>query len=289
MTPTINDAPRNSSTSADDAQHQEVDARSPSLEGRPAILLSVWTALLVFFAVVAPILQEALNVSYDVFSFVMLAPAAASLIVLIRPRWFPWAWHSAPVRNVLLSSLIAAAAVLVFAFVLALALGRTPRFDGISVGASAAVFLLLQLFGVIGEEVGWRGVVQQTGEQLGKPAVVSAIAGFVFGATHLGYWSLGPLPVLTFALTAMFMSLTITTIFQGSFVQRMIPSVVVHLGVNLTIASLTTGEEATATTVFGLGAAIAMFIFAVVLIKIGRIWSESSAPNRRRLVRKASR
>jgi hypothetical protein len=59
--------------------------------------------------------------------------------------------------------------------------------------------------------------VQRVGEQFAGPVVVSAIAGFLFGATPLGYWSLGVMPLLTFAITAILMSLTITTTFTGSF------------------------------------------------------------------------
>lgn len=106
--------------------------------------------------------------------------------------------------------------------------------------------------------------MQRCGEQFAKPAVVSALAGFVFGATHLGYWSLGALPVLTFAVTAMLMSLTITTIFVGSFWQRMIPAVIVHLGVNLGIASLSASDQPLATTLTAVGAALVMLSLAVV-------------------------
>lgn len=277
MTPTINDEPHDSLMNTEEAPRRAAGSKAMRPRGRPVALLCVWAVLLGLFAAVAPLLQEALNVSYDLFSFVMLAPAAASLIVLVRPRWFPWSWRAASVGRVLLTALIAVAVVLVFALVLSLLLGRAPHFDGMSVGAPLAVYLLLQLLGVVGEELGWRGVVQQTGEQLGKPAVVSAIAGFVFGATHLGYWGLGLLPVFTFALIAMFMSLTITTIFRGSFVQRMVPAVIVHLGVNLTVASLTVGEEATATTVLALVAAVVMFVSAVVFVKIGWIRSACSS------------
>ena len=117
--------------------------------------------------------------------------------------------------------------------------------------------------GAFAEECGWRGVVQQTGEELARPAVVSAIAGFIFGATHLGYWGLGLVPVLIFALTTTFMSLTITTIFQGSLLQRLIPATIVHLGLNLIFATLDRGDNL-GTTITSLGAAIVMF--AVIFV-----------------------
>lgn len=94
--------------------------------------------------------------------------------------------------------------------------------------------------------------------------MVSAIAGFLFGVTHLGYWELGVLPVLTFTLTAMLMSLTITTIFIGSFWQRMVPALIVHLGLNLSITCLSDNSEPVATSLGALGAAAAMLLVAVV-------------------------
>ena len=107
-------------------------------------------------------------------------------------------------------------------------------------------------------------MVQGCGESFARPAVVSAIAGFLFGATHLGYWGLGVLSVLTFALTAMLMSLTITTIFTGSFWQRMLPAVIVHLGLNLSITSLSGTGEPVATSPGALGAAVAMVVVALL-------------------------
>lgn len=105
--------------------------------------------------------------------------------------------------------------------------------------------------------------MQRCGESFARPVVVSAIAGFVFGATHLGYWGLGVIPVLTFALTAMLMSLTITTIFIGSFWQRMIPAVIVHFGLNLSITSLSQDGQPVGTSLGALAAASAMLLLAI--------------------------
>lgn len=232
--------------------------------GRPAVVLILWGVLLGFFAGVAPVAQATFAVPFELLSLVMLAPAFACVVVVLRPKWMPVGWKVAVSREVFASAVVAGVAVVAFVSVLAMLTGRWPSWPPDTAGAPLVIFLVLQAFGALSEEIGWRGVVQRCGERFAKPAIVSAIAGFIFGATHLGYWSLGALPVLTFAITAMLMGLTITTIFVGSFWQRMIPAVIVHLGVNLGIASLSVSDQPLATTPTALGAALAMSLVAVI-------------------------
>lgn len=217
------------------------------------------------FATLAPMVQEAFGVPFELLSFVMLAPALACVVVVIRPAWLPRRWPRVEARSVALAAVLAAAAVVAFILVLVLSLatGRRPTFPAAPAGAPLALFLGLQALGALGEEVGWRGVVQCCGESFARPAMVSAIAGFLFGVTHLGYWSLGAVPVLTFALTAMCMSLTITTIFVGSFWQRMVPAVIVHLGINLGLPAVAASDEMLATRPVTLAAAVVMLAVAV--------------------------
>lgn len=245
---------------------ETISARSapPPRSGRPARVLVIWAATLLVLAGLAPAVQSALNVPYALLSLVMLAPALACTVVLVRPAWMPQPWPRAGVRAVLVASAVAALCVLVFLAVLALVAGARPRWPTDMGGAPWLLFLLAQGVGALSEEIGWRGVVQRCGESVARPAVVSAVAGFLFGATHLGYWGLGILPVLTFASTAMLMSLTITTLFVGSFWQRMIPAVIVHLGLNLTLTSLSTAEGSLGTSPAALAAAVAMVGVAVL-------------------------
>jgi membrane protease YdiL (CAAX protease family) len=194
----------------------------------------------------------------------MVAPALAALVVVIRPEWAPAWWPQVAATRAFVSTVIALVAVLGFIVTLAFLTGRSPSWPPADVGAPVAVFVAVQVFGTLCEELGWRGVVQRVGEQFARPVVVSAMAGFLFGATHLGYWSLGVMPLLTFAITAMLMSLTITTIFTGSLWQRMLPAVVVHLGMNLGMGAIADQGEPLATTPWALGAAIVMLGIAVI-------------------------
>lgn len=232
--------------------------------GRPFLLLVVWVVVLGACAILAPIAQSATGLPFEWLSLVMLAPAVASGVAVVFPRWFPGGWHRARGNAVLISALLALAAILVFFLVLSVATQRLPTPPSESIGLPFLAFLLLQAIGVLSEEIGWRGVVQRTGEQLARPTVVSAVAGFVFGVTHLGYWGLGPLPVLTFGVTATLMSVTITSIFRGSIWQRMVSAVIIHLGVNMAIASFSAPEESLATSPVALLAAAAMLAVTLV-------------------------
>lgn len=228
------------------------------------MVLILWVVLLGLFAGVAPLAQAVSAVPFELLSLVMLAPAMASVVVILRPQWMPVAWKAAVSQDVWISALVAGVAVVGFVGMLALLTGHWPSWPPDTVGAPLVVFLGLQAVGALSEEVGWRGVVQRCGEQFARPAVVSAIAGFTFGVTHLGYWSMGALPVLTFSVTAMLMSLTITTIFIGSFWQRMIPATIVHLGVNLGMGSLVISGQPLATTPIAVVAALTMLLVAVI-------------------------
>lgn len=232
---------------------------------RPGLVLAIWVALLALFAALAPIVQALLHVPFELLSLVMLAPALASLVAVVRPSWMPPWWDPRRASRVVMATVAACVAVIAFVVTLAAITGRMPSWDAPGVASPLWAFLPLQALGVLSEEVGWRGVVQRAGERFAPPVVVAAIAGFLFGATHLGYWSLGPVALLTFAVTATLMSLTIFTLFTGSLWQRMVPAVVVHLGVNLGIASLATAGEPLATTLPALAAAAAMLAAALAI------------------------
>lgn len=239
-------------------------ARGETKPGRPVLVLIVWAIALMVLAGLAPVAQATVGLPFELLSLVMLAPAFACAVVLIVPSWMPEPWKRVDGFSVLMAAMVSAVAVVVFFVVLALATGSKPSLPTGTGGTPLVLFLALQAIGALSEEIGWRGVVQRCGERFARPAVVSAIAGFLFGATHLGYWELGVLPVLTFAFTAMLMSLTITTIFTGSFWQRMIPAVIVHLGLNLSITCLVGGGEPIGTSLGALGAATAMLIVAAI-------------------------
>lgn len=73
-----------------------------------------------------------------------------------------------------------------------------------------------------------------------------------------------------FAATAMFMSLAITSIYEGNLWQRMVPAVVIHLGVNLTLVGLAQPNEPLATTTAALIAAAVMLVCILAITTVFR-------------------
>ena len=114
------------------------------LRGRPKLLLAVWTVLLAVFAALAPLVQDALNIPFDVFSVVMLAPLAASIIVWLRPSSFPWSWTGTSTRRLTQSTVFALIAVLIFIVI------NLPMLVGGSVTIAIAMGVLAPIFFGIG-------------------------------------------------------------------------------------------------------------------------------------------
>lgn len=123
-----------------------------------------------------------------------------------------------------------------FGAMLALA-GTTPSLPPTIAGLPLLLVLLIQFLAVLGEETGWRGFVQRTSERFARPWTVLIIAGILFGATHLGYWELGPLFVALFTASAVAMVITIGLLWRGSFWQRMIPAGLIHFAVNTALVA----------------------------------------------------
>lgn len=65
-------------------------ASSPTLDrpGRPAVVLILWVVLLGLFASIAPVAQASFAVPFELLSLVMLAPAFACVVVILRPEVF---------------------------------------------------------------------------------------------------------------------------------------------------------------------------------------------------------
>lgn len=237
-------------------------------------LFTAWFISMGLLVSAAVPLQISLNFPFDLFAFVALAPAIACSVVLVFRRWLPEVWQRVPVRQVLISSGLACISVVVGVALFALATGRAPQWNIPTAGAPLALFLCLQVLGAFTEEVGWRGLAQHCCEQHLHPAVTAAILGFVFGLLHFGFWPLGVLTALTFATTAMFLGLTITTIYSGSFWQRMIPATIVHFGVNMALVLFAPGDVSFATSPQILGVMVAILAVAVAgRMIVRRAWT----------------
>lgn len=207
--------------------------------GRPVALIVAFVVLVAVYASIAPVVQEAIGLSWDVLGLIMLGPALVALVLwLVVRRWFPADWSAARPGGVVASAAGAVAFVVVYALITARGLGVTPSLPPVIAGVPLVGVIALQALGALGEEIGWRGLMQAAGERLMSPLVTVLVMGFLFGVTHLGYWTAGPVFVGWFSLSTTLMSLGIFLIWRGSFWQRMLPATLIHLGVNLTGAAV---------------------------------------------------
>ncbi|WP_191089885.1 CPBP family glutamic-type intramembrane protease [Nesterenkonia ebinurensis] len=202
------------------------------------LVLIIWFASMVALAPAAEIAQQALGLSFELFALVTVVPTVAAAFLLFRPQWLPRPWPGTGAGSLVVSVVASLAGVIAFALTAALLFGRVPTLPNTMAGLPVVLFIAIQGIGVLTEEIGWRGVAQRCGETFIRPWVFSALAGFVFGVTHLGYWSLGVQTVITFSVATMLMSLSITSVFCGFFWQRMVPATITHLGFNITLNSL---------------------------------------------------
>lgn len=206
----------------------------PPLRGRPGLLLSCWFLLLALLATLAPVVQTALGVDWEVLALVMLAPGLAAAAA--AQGWAP----VAPAR-MLRPVLPALTFATTYLLVLVALTGRRPVLPTEVAGLPLLLVVGLQALGALGEELGWRGLVQQAGEQLARPVVVVTVAGATFGATHLGYWSLGPVFMAWFSLSSVLMCLAMALTWRGSLAQRLVPATLIHLAVNLSLLAVPVG------------------------------------------------
>lgn len=243
----------------------------PRTRPRPVALLTVWAVLLGLGAALAPVAQSALGVPYELLSLVMLAPALACVVALVRPHWRRTPWQPGPASHVLVSALLAVGVVGVAVVPLALLTGRYPSLPDPSViGAPLAVLVGLQAVGALGEELGWRGLAQRCGEEFAPPLVVAVLAGLLFGATHLGYWSYGLGTMAVFTLFAAMMSVTAMVLGTGSMAQRMVPAVLVHLGVNLSALAFAGPDSEPPTTPGAMVTSVVILGAALLAVRVVR-------------------
>lgn len=249
----------------DDLAHPGRNPQTTPRRASALSLIGLWFLILAGFAALAPVAQERLGVPWDVLSLIMLGPAISALVVVLAGRRrLPTPWPAVRARALVSPLVLALLFVVVFTVVLAALAGRAPVLPEQVAGVPLWAFIGLQALGALGEEAGWRGLMQRLGETMAPPPVVTVILGALFGATHLGLWGQGPLFMFWFTLSTVLMSVAIMVTWRGSFWQRMVPAVVIHTGCNLAYFAITHGGTPTGWLVLLPGAAA---LVAVILAR----------------------
>lgn len=241
---------------------------APVSSVRCALALVVWLTVSGLCAGALLVLQPLTGPDPEVLSLVMLAPAvgAGAAWLVLRGR-MPWTLPRA--RPVVLGASLAGALVVVAVYVVAISLlrGGAPVIPLEVAGTPLLIFLLLQILGSLGEEIGYRGLLLH-GLQRWMPRWVAAvITGFLFGFWHVQYYALPPAQFAAFLLGAVALTLTMTSLMRGSFWQRMATCTILHLGANLALAF--TGGDQVPMTVFA-AAILAGAVVGIVPALLGR-------------------
>ncbi|MFE3542385.1 CPBP family intramembrane glutamic endopeptidase [Nocardia sp. NPDC059177] len=100
-------------------------------------------------------------------------------------------------------------------------------------GVSFGVFVLLQLLGAGGEEIGWRGVMQPVLESRTTRFVAVAITGATWTLWHVQAFTLGPVVAICFIVSTMSFAIVLGDLSVGSFRQRVLIAAIGHWLINI--------------------------------------------------------
>lgn len=249
----------------------------PHRRGRPLLLMAVWIVVLAVLAALAPLVQLATGIPWSLLALVMLAPAVAALIVrLTLPRWRAAPWAAVPWRRVLAPAAIALVYVAVIVGVLAAVTGKAPSLPLEVAGVPITVFLVVQLVGALGEEIGWRGEMQRAAEEVLPSWPATLAVATLFGATHLSYWPYGPAFVAAFTCSSVLLAAAMRWLWRGSLWQRLVPAAIIHTGTNLSFVAVPAAMESAELWMIPLPAAIGLAAVIPLALLLRRHESRSA-------------
>ncbi|QIS19421.1 CPBP family intramembrane glutamic endopeptidase [Nocardia terpenica] len=106
-------------------------------------------------------------------------------------------------------------------------------------GVPFLVFLVLQLIGAGGEELGWRGFMQPILESRVTRLAAISITGAVWALWHIQAFVAGPVTALCFFASAMGIAVILGYLGNGSFRQRALTAAIGHWLINIACYLLT--------------------------------------------------
>ncbi|MGO1412880.1 MAG: CPBP family intramembrane glutamic endopeptidase [Microbacterium sp.] len=253
----------------------------PARIARPVIVFLGATALSSLALLGA---QALLGIDGRVLALVQFAPAIGALIALAVGRRELWALlpHAVPHRRLGAHMLLALGASAVYAALLAGALLAVAAGDLVGTdpvaGVPFALFALLQFFGALGEEIGWRGVLQPLLEARLARVWASVATGLVWGFWHVQFLT-DPLLAALFIASAVALSILLGWVSRGSWWQRAAIAGTIHWLVNLALHVL--AGDAVGTMSVTLASAVAATGTAVAVLVLLRFASRRSTGLRR--------
>jgi membrane protease YdiL (CAAX protease family) len=178
--------------------------------------------------------QQKAGWSFEKITFPQLAHAAAGAVMILI-------WGGLPERlNFHFDTTVATRSIMAIAapfgmFALTFAVGRV---FGMETKITTDVWTLLPVMiagmalGAVGEEIGWRGVLQPLLEKRWSVAVASVMVGLVWGLWHVGHYKNGVIFMVGFLLFTVSASVVLAWLLRGIDHNLIIASLF-HLAINV--------------------------------------------------------
>lgn len=184
--------------------------------------------------------QERVGLDAAALSLAQFGPAVAVAVVVVvcgnRIRGVvtaavPWRVVGADV-----ATLVGVVALLGVLVAMAAVLGGMTLVGPRAVGEIPfLVFLVFQLVGAAGEEVGWRGFLQPALEFRYGRLVAVGVTGLIWALWHVRAFTMGPVVAGSFLVAAMGFAVVLGYLANGSFVQRVVTATIGHWLINVTL------------------------------------------------------
>jgi membrane protease YdiL (CAAX protease family) len=217
---------------------------------RTLLIVAVFVVLTFLASGALLLLQSATGIDGGVLLLPPFGPAiGAALTWLLFRRDIAAAAPKRVVRQRFIAHLVLAiGACVVYGLVLAMVtLLQGPPLVGahLIAGVPFAILVLLQLSAALGEEIGWRGLMQPMLERRWGRLAASIVVGLVWAVWHIRIFSAGPLIAILFVLTTVVFAVLLGYLASGSIWQRILTAAVIHWLVNvalLVVAGDRTGD-----------------------------------------------
>ncbi|MEV6555778.1 type II CAAX endopeptidase family protein [Nocardia sp. NPDC051756] len=227
----------------------------------------VFATLLASTAMLA--LQPVSGIDPAALSLVQFAPALGTLVTwlvgykIVGPL-FPVPVSARQVRENL-GYILAACLFLALSIAGATALAGRDLVGPAAVGGVPfIVFVVIQLIGATGEEIGWRGFLQPLLESRMRRFAAIAVTGAVWALWHVQAFSAGPVVAVSFFVSTMAFAALLGMLGTGSFWQRVLVAAVGHWLINVGIY-LTAGDATYDRPQIVIAAVGAVFVAAATL------------------------
>ncbi|MEV0686101.1 type II CAAX endopeptidase family protein [Nocardia sp. NPDC050378] len=211
--------------------------RSPS-GSKVGAALGVYAVTTLGASVIFPAMQPLSKITPAVLSLVQFAPTVGALVTWLMFRRTVAGVHPAALSGRRLAGNVAAMVVVCVGYwslvMAAAVVSGTATVGPAAVGGVPfVVFLVVQLVGAGGEEIGWRGVMQPLLEFRMARFWAVAVTGVVWALWHVQAFTAGPVVAGCFFVATMAFAMVLGYLGTGSLGQRVLVASIGHWLINI--------------------------------------------------------